>query len=115
MSINIKRNQLKRVVIVGGGLGGLRLAEDLCNSNLQVVLIDKNNFHQFPPLIYQIASAGIDPSSISFPFRQIFRKSPRQDFRSDGKGSYQHIPLVDDVQQVVEPVATAVDDIEPVS
>ena len=55
MSINIKRNQLKRVVIVGGGLGGLRLAEDLCNSNLQVVLIDKNNFHQFPPLIYQIA------------------------------------------------------------
>ena len=45
MSINIKRNQLKRVVIVGGGLGGLRLAEDLCNANLQVVLIDKNNFH----------------------------------------------------------------------
>ena len=73
MSINIKRNQLKRVVIVGGGLGGLRLAEDLCNANLQVVLIDKNNFHQFPPLIYQIASAGIDPSSISFPCRQIFR------------------------------------------
>jgi NADH:ubiquinone reductase (H+-translocating) len=49
MSINIKRNQLKRVVIVGGGLGGLRLAEDLCNSNLQVVLIDKNNFHHVPP------------------------------------------------------------------
>lgn len=71
MSINIKRNQLKRVVIVGGGLGGLRLAEDLSKANLQVVLIDKNNFHQFPPLIYQIASAGIDPSSISFPFRQI--------------------------------------------
>ena len=61
MSINIKRNQLKRVVIVGGGLGGLRLAEDLSKANLQVVLIDKNNFHQFPPLIYQIASAGIDP------------------------------------------------------
>ena len=81
MSINIKRNQLKRVVIVGGGLGGLRLAEDLCNANLQVVLIDKNNFHQFPPLIYQIASAGIDPSSISFPFRQIFRKRKNFYFR----------------------------------
>ena len=78
MSINIQRNQKKRVVIVGGGLGGLRLAEDLCGSGMQVVLIDKNNFHQFPPLIYQIASAGIDPSSISFPFRQIFRK--RKDF-----------------------------------
>lgn len=78
MSINIQRNQKKRVVIVGGGLGGLRLAEDLYESGMQVVLIDKNNFHQFPPLIYQIASAGIDPSSISFPFRQIFRK--RKDF-----------------------------------
>ena len=81
MSINIKRNQLKRVVIVGGGLGGLRLAEDLSKANLQVVLIDKNNFHQFPPLIYQIASAGIDPSSISFPFRQIFRKRKNFFFR----------------------------------
>ena len=78
MSINIQRNQKKRVVIVGGGLGGLRLAEDLYGSGMQVVLIDKNNFHQFPPLIYQIASAGIDPSSISFPFLQIFRK--RKDF-----------------------------------
>lgn len=78
MSINIQRNQKKRVVIVGGGLGGLRLTEDLYGSGMQVVLIDKNNFHQFPPLIYQIASAGIDPSSISFPFRQIFRK--RKDF-----------------------------------
>ncbi len=78
MSINIQRNQKKRVVIVGGGLGGLRLAEDLYGSGMQVVLIDRNNFHQFPPLIYQIASAGIDPSSISFPFRQIFRK--RKDF-----------------------------------
>ena len=78
MSINIQRNEKKRVVIVGGGLGGLRLAEELYGSGMQVVLIDKNNFHQFPPLIYQIASAGIDPSSISFPFRQIFRK--RKDF-----------------------------------
>ena len=55
MSINIQRNQKKRVVIVGGGLGGLRLAEDLYGAGMQVVLIDKNNFHQFPPLIYQIA------------------------------------------------------------
>lgn len=81
MSINIKRNEQKRVVIVGGGLGGLRLAEDLSKKDLQVVLIDKNNFHQFPPLIYQIASAGIDPSSISFPYRQIFRKRKNFYFR----------------------------------
>lgn len=78
MSINIKRTSQKRVVIVGGGLGGLRLADDLKGSGMQVVLIDKNNYHQFPPLIYQVASAGLAPSSISFPFRQLFRK--RKDF-----------------------------------
>ena len=78
MSINIKRTAQKRVVIVGGGLGGLRLAEDLKGSGMQVVLIDKNNYHQFPPLIYQVASAGLAPSSISFPFRQLFRH--RKDF-----------------------------------
>ena len=62
MSINIQRNQKKRVVIVGSGLGGLRLAEDLYGAGMQVVLIDKNNFHQFPPLIYQIASASAKTS-----------------------------------------------------
>ena len=94
MSINIKRNQLKRVVIVGGGLGGLRLAEDLCNSNLQVVLIDKNNFHQFPPLIYQIASAGIDPGSISFPFPPDFPQA-QELLLPHGRGE-SHIPRQED-------------------
>ena len=78
MSINIKRTEKKRVVIVGGGFAGLRLATDLRGSGLQVVLIDRNNYHQFPPLIYQIASAGIEPGAISFPFRKIFRD--RKDF-----------------------------------
>lgn len=81
MSINIRKSEKKRVVIVGGGLGGLRLADDLHDSDYQVVLIDKNNYHQFPPLIYQIASAGIDPSSISFPFRKLFRKRKNFYFR----------------------------------
>lgn len=78
MSFNIERNGKKRIIIVGGGFGGLKLAKKLKNSGMQVVLIDKNNYHQFPPLIYQIASAGMEPSSISFPFRKIFRK--RKDF-----------------------------------
>lgn len=81
MSINIKRTSAKRVVIVGGGLGGLRLADDLKNSGMQVVLIDKNNYHQFPPLIYQVASAGLAPSSIAFPFRQLFRRRKNFYFR----------------------------------
>ncbi|MGN1392920.1 MAG: NAD(P)/FAD-dependent oxidoreductase [Succinivibrionaceae bacterium] len=78
MSFNIERNEKKRVVIIGGGFGGLRLAQDLKKSNFQVVLIDKNNYHQFPPLIYQIATAGLNPSDISFPFRKIFED--REDY-----------------------------------
>lgn len=74
MSFNIPKTDRKRVVIVGGGFGGLKLANKLKKSNFQVVLVDKNNYHQFPPLIYQIASAGIEPSSISFPFRKIFQR-----------------------------------------
>ncbi len=81
MSFNITKGQSKRVVIVGGGFGGLKLAESLRNSGLQVVLIDKNNYHQFPPLIYQVASSGVEPSSISFPFRKIFRKRRNFYFR----------------------------------
>lgn len=81
MSFNIERNNKKRVIIVGGGFGGLRLANALKGSGLQVVLIDKNNYHQFPPLIYQIASAGMEASSISFPFRKIMRKRKDVYFR----------------------------------
>lgn len=78
MSFNVERNEKKRIVIVGGGFGGLKLANKLKNSGFQVVLVDKNNYHQFPPLIYQVASAGMEPSSISFPFRKIFQR--RKDF-----------------------------------
>ena len=76
MSLNISRNDRQRVVIVGGGFSGLKVASMLRKSGFQIILIDKNNYHQFPPLIYQVASAGMEPSSISFPFRKIFsRKS----------------------------------------
>jgi len=74
MSLNINKNNKKRIIIVGGGFGGLRLANKLKNSGMQVVLMDKNNYHQFQPLIYQVASAGVEPSSISFPFRKLFQK-----------------------------------------
>lgn len=66
---------------MGGGFGGLKLANALRNSGMQVVLVDKNNYHQFPPLIYQVASSGLEPSSISFPFRKIFRKRKNFYFR----------------------------------
>ena len=73
MKANIERTDKKRIVIVGGGLGGLELAFKLVDNDYQVVLVDKNNYHQFPPLIYQVASGGLEPSSISFPFRRLFQ------------------------------------------
>ena len=73
MKANIERTDKKRIVIVGGGLGGLELAFKLVDDDYQVILVDKNNYHQFPPLIYQVASGGLEPSSISFPFRRLFQ------------------------------------------
>ena len=64
----------QRVVIVGAGFGGLHLAKKLSTKHFQVVLIDKNNYHQFQPLLYQVATAGLEPSSISFPLRKIFQE-----------------------------------------
>lgn len=87
MRANIKINGMKRVVIVGCGLGGLKLATSLRNSGYQVVIVDKNNYNQFPPLIYQVASAGLEPSNISFPIRRIFQGYKNYYFRmADVKG-----------------------------
>lgn len=81
MKANIERTDKKRIVIVGGGLGGLELAFKLVDDDYQVVLVDKNNYHQFPPLIYQVASGGLEPSSISFPFRRLFQGKKNFFFR----------------------------------
>jgi len=73
-NINIPNATQPRVVIVGGGFAGLNLADKMSKLNYQVVLIDKNNFHQFQPLFYQVAMAGLEPSSILFPLRKLFQK-----------------------------------------
>jgi len=66
----------KHIVIVGAGFGGLRLARKLNNDmRFKVTLLDRNNFHQFQPLLYQLATANLDASNISFPLRNIFQKS----------------------------------------
>lgn len=74
MKVNIPESDQKRVVIIGGGFAGLNLAKRLAKSDYQVVLVDKNNYHQFQPLFYQVAMAGLEPSSIAFPLRKIFQK-----------------------------------------
>ena len=81
MSINIPQSSLPRVVIAGGGFGGLKLAQELDSRHFQVILIDHHNYHQFPPLIYQVASSGLEPSSIAFPFRSALRKKKGFVFR----------------------------------
>ena len=66
--------KLQHIVIIGGGFAGLNLAKELDKNKFRVTILDKNNFHSFPPLFYQIASSGLEPSSISFPFRSEMRR-----------------------------------------
>src|SRR6476660_3403329 len=65
-----------KVVIIGAGFGGLKLARKLNNkAGFEVVLVDRFNHHQFQPLFYQVATAGLDASNISFPLRKVFHNS----------------------------------------
>ena len=71
-----------RIIIIGGGFGGLKLARSLSNKDgFDVLLIDKFNYHQFQPLFYQVATASLDASNISFPLRKVFHKSHNVNFR----------------------------------
>lgn len=81
MLINIPTNGLKRVVIVGGGFGGVELAKKLARRNFQVVIIDRNNHHTFQPLLYQVATAALEPASIAYPIRKIFNRYANIFFR----------------------------------
>lgn len=79
--LNIPKTKSKRIVILGAGFAGLNLAKHLRNTAFQVVLIDRNNYHQFQPLFYQVAMAGLEPSAIAFPIRKVFHKSKNVYFR----------------------------------
>ncbi|TRX35741.1 NAD(P)/FAD-dependent oxidoreductase [Flavobacterium sp. ZT3R18] len=70
------------IVIIGGGFAGINLAKELANQkDIQVTLVDKNNYNFFPPLIYQVATAFLEPSSISYPFRKFFAGKKNLQFR----------------------------------
>lgn len=81
MNLNIPEPTHKRVVIIGGGFGGLKLVEQLRDSAFQTVLLDRNNYHQFQPLLYQVATAGLNAGSIAFPFRKDLRHNKDFHFR----------------------------------
>ncbi|MCZ6521879.1 MAG: NAD(P)/FAD-dependent oxidoreductase [Bacteroidetes bacterium] len=79
--MNIPRLNLPRVVIVGGRFAGLIVAKRLKKSRLQVIMIDKNNYHTFQPLLYQVATSGLEPDSITYPIRKIFNEYENFHFR----------------------------------
>lgn len=81
-SFNLPVNGKKRVIIIGAGFAGLKLARKLGGSPYQVVMIDKRNYHQFQPLFYQVATAGLEPSNISFPIRKVFQEHANLHFRN---------------------------------
>ena len=64
----------KNVVVIGGGFAGLNLTKFIDPEYFDVAVVDRNNYHSFPPLFYQVASAGLDPASICFPLRRELRK-----------------------------------------
>ncbi len=72
LSLNVPATRKPRVVIIGGGFGGMNLAKRLRHSDVQVVLFDKQNYNGFWPLLYQVATAGLEPDSIAEPFRKMF-------------------------------------------
>lgn len=96
--------QKKQIVVVGGGFSGLNFAKRIDKRRYDVVLVDRNNFHSFPPLFYQIASSGLQPDSICFPFRREFS-------RGKSKGVRFHIGEVTSVDASARKVVTQYEEI----
>lgn len=90
---------MERIVIIGGGFAGLNLVKKIDREKFEIILIDKNNFHSFPPLFYQIASSGLDPSNICFPLRREMRKER-------AKGTRFHMGEVKEIDTVKKTVST---------
>jgi NADH:ubiquinone reductase (H+-translocating) len=78
---NVPEAGVPRVVIVGGGFGGINLAKKLRNAPVQIVMLDRNNYHLFQPLLYQVSTAGLEADSIAFPLRGIFKSQKNFIFR----------------------------------
>jgi NADH dehydrogenase len=73
MQLELPQSEYPRIVIVGGGFGGIELAKRLKNKPFQVLMLDKHNYHTFQPLLYQVATGGLEADSIAFPLRKIFK------------------------------------------
>lgn len=79
--MNIPKGNLPRVVVIGGGFAGLNLVKKLRNLPIQLVMLNKHNYHAFQPLLYQVSTSGIDPDSIAYPLRMFIKKNKNFYFR----------------------------------
>ena len=79
--MNIPKTDLPRVVIIGGGFAGIALARKILKEEMQMVLLDRHNYHTFQPLLYQVSTSGLEPDSIAYPLRKITRSSKKCFFR----------------------------------
>jgi NADH dehydrogenase len=79
--MNIPKSKNPRIVIIGGGFAGVSLVKQFAKKNVQVVLLDKRNYHTFQPLLYQVSSSGLEPDSIAYPLRKIIKKYDNIFFR----------------------------------
>lgn len=84
-----KQSQFPKVIIIGGGFGGIQLAKKLKNKEMEILMLDRHNYHTFQPLLYQVATGGLEPDSIAFPLRKVFKHQKNFNFR------------VADVQQIL--------------
>ncbi|HUH46882.1 MAG TPA: FAD-dependent oxidoreductase [Arenibacter sp.] len=79
--MNIPKSSYPRIIIIGGGFAGISLAKKLSKKEVQVVLLDKHNYHTFQPLLYQVSTGGLEPDSIAYPIRKILKNFPNFIFR----------------------------------
>lgn len=91
-----------RIVIIGSGFGGLQAARSLANSEVEVLLVDRNNYHTFIPLLYQVATAELEPERVAYPVRRILRRLPNARF------VMAEVKQIDFVNQVVETDGSAI-------
>ncbi len=79
--MNIPKTDLPRVVIIGGGFAGMALARKIMKEDIQMVMLDRHNYHTFQPLLYQVSTSGLEPDSIAYPLRKITRHNKKSFFR----------------------------------
>lgn len=79
--MNVPKTDQKRIVIIGGGFGGISLAKGLRKLDAQVVLVDRHNYHTFQPLLYQVSTSGLEPDSIAYPIRKVLKRLSNFHFR----------------------------------